>query len=229
MNIDPDEPAVALVVAAGSGTRLGGGEPKALRLLAGVPLVRRSVDNLAAGGVRQVVITVAPGLQDRFAPALAGVQIPVELVEGGSQRQDSVRLGLAALGQASIVLVHDAARPLVPPPVVTRVIAAVREGHVAVIPALPMIDSVRRVDGDSSAVVDRSLLRGVQTPQGFHGPTLVAAHALIAERGLVVTDDAAACEVAGHPVHLVEGSRASIKITEPVDLAIAEALLAMGW
>lgn len=221
------EPAVALVVAAGSGSRLGGHTPKALRLLNGRTLLSHSLANLAAGGVRSAVVSVPNGRQHEFEEALAGSPIPVQCVAGGAERQDSVRLGLAELDPAArIVLVHDAARPLVPPEVVAGVIAAVACGHRAVVPALPVIDSVRRIKGDLSQVVDRAGLVGVQTPQGFDLPTLLAAHALVAQQSLVVTDDAAACEAAGHPVHVVPGSRRSMKVTEPVDLLLAEALLA---
>lgn len=224
---EDSEPAVALVVAAGSGSRLGGATPKALRRLGDRSLLLHSLGNLAAGGVRSAVVTVPADRRDEFAAELESSPIPVRAVAGGAERQDSVRLGLAALEpDARIVLVHDAARPLVPPEVVAAVIQSVAAGHVAVVPALPVIDSVRRITGDLSQVVDRDGLVGVQTPQGFDLALLRAAHELVADRGLVVTDDAAACEVAGHRVHVVPGSRRSMKITEPVDVQLAETLLA---
>lgn len=221
-------PVVALVVAAGSGSRLGGGLTKALRLLAGRPLVAHSVDRLAAGGADRVVVVVAEGLQREFADALIDASLPVEFVIGGSERQHSVRRGLAAsaANPPDIVLVHDAARPLAPPSVVAAVVAAVRAGHRAVVPAVPVVDSIRRVAGEVSEVVDRACLRGVQTPQGFAYATLVAAHDHVARTGLQVTDDAACCEAFGHRVHLVPGSRLAMKVTEPIDLTIAEALWA---
>lgn len=221
-----DEPVVALVAAAGSGSRLGAALPKALVELAGVPLVRRSVDRLAEGGAGRAVVVVPAGMEERFAAVLEGAACPVRIVPGGAERQESVRRGLAACAGARTVLVHDAARPLVPAAVVESVIAAVDAGHVAVVPALPVVDSVRRVEGDASSVVDRAGLFGVQTPQGFDLATLVAAHAYAADRGLAVTDDAAACEAAGHSVHLVLGAREALKITEPFDLVVAEALVA---
>lgn len=231
MKPQDDKPVVALVAAAGSGSRLGGEIPKALRVLAGVPLVTHSLARLAGGGVQRAVVIVADGLQDRFADALAEAPIPWTLVTGGSERQHSVRRGLAAIhesGPAGIVLVHDAARPMVPPAVVAAVISAVRAGHTAVVPALPVVDSIRRLraDGNGSAVVDRSVLRAVQTPQGFAYATLVAAHDHVARAGLEVTDDAACCEAIGEAVHLVPGSRLAMKVTEPTDLVVAEALLA---
>lgn len=223
-----DEPVVALVAAAGSGSRLGAAVPKALVELGGVPLVRRSVDRLAEGGCGRAVVVVPVGLHERFADALAGAACPVTLIDGGAERQESVRRGLAACAGARTVLVHDAARPLVPARIVRAVVEAVADGHAAVVPALPLVDSVRRVEGEASTVVNRAGLFGVQTPQGFDLPTLVAAHTDAARRGLVVTDDAAACEAAGHAVHLVLGAREALKITEPFDLVVAEALVASG-
>ncbi|GAB3712000.1 2-C-methyl-D-erythritol 4-phosphate cytidylyltransferase [Mariniluteicoccus flavus] len=225
MNNTP-QPVVALVAAAGSGSRLAAGVPKALVELAGVTLVRRSVDRLAEGGADRAVVVIPAGFEARFAAVLDEAAIPTTLVVGGAERQQSVRRGLAACAGARIVLVHDAARPLVPVEVVRDVVASVEAGHVAVVPALPVIDSIRRVVGESSEVVDRAGLFGVQTPQGFDLASLVAAHDEIAARGLEVTDDAAACEAVGHAVHLVEGSRLALKITEPFDLTVAEALLA---
>lgn len=229
---EPREPVVAVVVAAGSGTRLGGLVPKALRLVAGRSLVARSVAQLAAGGCTAAVVVVSAGTEDDFAAALADAPVPCTLVLGGAERQDSVRHGLDAIGAASelagcrVVLVHDAARALVPAAVVAGVIEAVRGGSPAVVPVVPVIDTIRALDAAGSSVVDRSALRAVQTPQGFDRATLAEAHARIAADGVPVTDDAAACEHAGHRVTLVAGSRRSLKITEPLDLVLAEALAA---
>lgn len=229
---DSHDPVVALVAAAGSGSRLGGGLPKALRELGGVPLVRRSVQQLAAGGVERVVVTIPAAFGNEFADCLAGVPVECELVVGGAERQESVRRGLAACAPPAadaVVLVHDAARPLVPADLVARVIAAVRAGHKAVVPVLPVIDSIRQLGTPgarpASIVVDRSSLVGVQTPQGFDLATLRRAHREIAAAGARVTDDAACCEAIGIPVELVPGSRLAMKITEPIDVDLAEALL----
>ena len=224
-----DEPVAALVVAAGSGSRLGAVVPKALVELDGVALVRRSVDAMVEGGVRHVVVTIPEGCQAAFERALEGVDVPLELVLGGQRRQDSVANGLAALahlGPGTLVLVHDAARPLVPTDVVRGVTDAVRSGAEAVIPVVPVVDTVRSVQENSSSVVDRSTLRAVQTPQGFRLGTLTRAHQVLAADGLDVTDDAAACEACGHEVRLVDGHRDALKITEPIDLAVASAVLA---
>jgi 2-C-methyl-D-erythritol 4-phosphate cytidylyltransferase len=217
------EPVVAIVVAAGSGVRLGGDVPKTLRLLEGRPLVRWSVDALAAGGVTEVVVVVGDGLQERYETALAGAAVPCRIVVGGATRQESVSRGIAALSHGDIVLVHDAARPLVPPAVVRAVVDAVRLGADAVIPVVAVSDTVREVQDDASTVVDRSRLRAVQTPQGFSRAALVASHAAAADAEF--TDDAAVCEAAGYDVVLVPGSREALKITEPLDLAVAEAIV----
>jgi 2-C-methyl-D-erythritol 4-phosphate cytidylyltransferase len=217
-------PVVAIVVAAGSGVRLGGTGPKALRHLAGRPLVCWAVDALAAGGVRSAVVVVAAGLEADFEAVLGSALIPVTVVVGGATRQESVARGLATLpDDGQVVLVHDAARPLVPVEVVRRVVDAVRSGALAVTPVVPVTDTIRQLSPDqTSAVVDRSRLRAVQTPQGFDRDTLVQAHAGLHDE---VTDDVAACEAIGVPVTLVAGSREALKITEPFDLIVAQALL----
>ena len=217
------EPVVAIVVAAGSGVRLGGDVPKTLRLLGGRPIVRWSVDALAAGGVTEAVVVVGEGLQDTYELALADAAVPCRIVAGGATRQESVSRGIAALPDGDIVLVHDAARPLVPHEVVRAVVDAVRLGADAVIPVVGVSDTVRQVLGDGSTVVDRSRLRAVQTPQGFSRAALVASHAAAA--GAELTDDAAVCEASGYEVVLVPGSREALKITEPLDLAVAEAIV----
>jgi 2-C-methyl-D-erythritol 4-phosphate cytidylyltransferase len=225
------EPVVALVVAAGSGSRLGGDIPKALRELDGRPLVSHSLEGLAAGGVDRAVIVIAPGLDDDFAGVVAGSPIPARCVHGGAERQDSVLNGLAAiaadpdLAAARYVLVHDAARALVPADVVRRVIEALIGGAVAAIPVLPVVDTIREVTATGSATVDRSRLRAVQTPQGFSRDVLERAHQLVADQDLQVTDDAAAVEALGYPVVLVPGDREALKVTEPLDLLFAEAIV----
>ncbi len=225
------EPVVAIVVAAGSGSRLGGDVPKALRTVAGIPLVTRSVAQLAAGGCTHAVVVVGDGLTDAFAAALADAPVPVTFVAGGAERQDSVLNGLTALAgvrelaDAAIVLVHDAARALVPADVVARVVSAVREGAPAVVPVVDVVDSIREVTDVGSVVVDRRQLRAVQTPQGFDRDVLIEAHQLVRENRVSVTDDAAACEFAGYDAVLVEGSVEALKITGPLDLVLAEAIV----
>lgn len=226
----PSPPSLAVVVAAGSGTRLGGEQPKCLRDVAGTPLVVHALRALAAGGVSAAVVVVAPETRADFDRVLADSPLPVSTVPGGAERQDSVLAGLDALAERghpadSVVLVHDGARPFVPAEVVRGVISTVREGAPAVIPVVRVVDTVRRVDDGESTVVDRSALRAVQTPQAFVLGTLRRAHREADAAGHVVTDDAAVCELAGLPVTLVAGDRASFKITEPLDLVVAEALM----
>ncbi|NLE98205.1 MAG: 2-C-methyl-D-erythritol 4-phosphate cytidylyltransferase [Propionibacterium sp.] len=218
-------PVAAIVVAAGSGSRLGYPIPKALVEVAGVPLVRRAVDSLVEGGVSRVVVVAPDGHLELCASLLADVAVPVDVVVGGAERQDSVRLGLAAVAEADVVLVHDAARPLVPAHVVADVVERVRGGARAVVPVLPVVDSIRAAAGEGSRVVDRAGLRAVQTPQGFDGALLRDAHAHALAAELVVTDDASACEALGEPVTFVTGHREALKITDPFDLLVAEAIL----
>ncbi len=222
---------VAVVVAAGAGVRLGEGPPKALRPVAGRSLVRHSLDGLARGGVGAAVVVIASGEEAAFETALADSPIPAGHVLGGRRRQDSVRAGLAAiagdptLASCEYVLVHDAARALVPAAVVARVIEALRSGATGCVPVVPVVDSIRSVNAEGeSVVVDRTPLRAVQTPQGFRREILVAALDQAEESGLEVSDDATAVEAYGQKVVLVDGSREALKVTEPTDLVLAEAI-----
>lgn len=217
------EPVVAVVVAAGSGVRLGASRPKALVEVGGRPLVHHAVSALLRAGVGEIVVVIPDGAHDLFAAALSGLG-PVRLVVGGALRQQSVRNGLAALGPTGrVVLVHDAARPLVPVDVVVGVIEAVLAGADAVIPAVDVVDTIRGRAADGWVNVDRSTLRAVQTPQGFRRDVLVDSHEAAA--GMDLTDDAAVCERSGHHVVLVPGSPEGIKVTRPIDVALAEAIL----
>lgn len=218
------EPVAAVVVAAGSGSRLGHALPKALVEVGGQPLVARAVTSLLDGGVARVVVVAPKDQLERFA--LVFQDLPdVVVVPGGAERQDSVRLGLDAVGDATHVLVHDAARPLVPARVVADVVAALRAGARSVVPVMPVVDSIRRALPEGSEIVDRADLRAVQTPQGFELALLREAHAHVAATGAAVTDDASACELVGVPVTFVPGHREAMKITEPFDLVVAEAIV----
>jgi 2-C-methyl-D-erythritol 4-phosphate cytidylyltransferase len=214
-----------LVPAAGVGVRLGPGGPKALRLLDGEPLLVHAVRRVAAApSVRLIVVAAPPADLDAVRRLLAPIA-PVVVVAGGADRQESVASALAAVPRGvAIVLVHDAARALTPPELIESVAAAVRSGAPAVIPVLPVVDTIKEVgpDGVVLGTVDRAALRSVQTPQGFRHDVLAAAHAAA---GDPLTDDAGLVEKAGVAVTCVPGSDLALKITRPLDLILAEALL----
>ncbi|GAB3582107.1 2-C-methyl-D-erythritol 4-phosphate cytidylyltransferase [Calidifontibacter terrae] len=203
-----------VVVAAGMGTRLGAGIPKALVAVDGEPLVVHAMRAIGAmAHPHEVVVVVPPTHRAQFAQALSGAR----LVDGGAERTDSVAAGLAALGPAvQIVLVHDAARAFAPAALFDRVVAAVGEGADAVVPGLPVVDTIKEVDGDDvvTATADRARLRAVQTPQGFRRAALEKAHA----GGASATDDAALVERAGGSVRVVPGDPLAHKVTTPADL-----------
>ncbi|WP_328478767.1 2-C-methyl-D-erythritol 4-phosphate cytidylyltransferase [Actinoplanes sp. NBC_00393] len=219
---------VAVVVpAAGAGLRLGPGAPKALRLLEGEPLLVHAIRRIAAApSVRMIVVAAPPAEVDAVHTLLAAIA-PVTVVAGGAERQESVAAALAVVpSDVGIVLVHDAARCLAPVSLVERVAAAVRDGADAVIPVLPVVDTIKEVSPEGAVLgtVDRSVLRAVQTPQGFRASTLRAAHAAAADSH---TDDAGAVEKLGRPVVCVPGSDLALKITRPIDLALATHLLTL--
>ncbi|WP_244501284.1 2-C-methyl-D-erythritol 4-phosphate cytidylyltransferase [Streptomyces sp. TP-A0874] len=228
----------AVIPAAGRGVRLGPGTPKALRALNGVPMLVHAVRAMARSRDVSLVVVVAPPdgaqeartlLDDHARPDSTELVV----VPGGGTRQESVRLGLAALPpEVTVVLVHDAARPLVPVETVETVAAAVRGGAPAVVPALPLADTVKQVEpragGGPEPVVatpDRAALRAVQTPQGFDRATLEKAHRTVALEGEGVTDDAGMVERLGLPVVVVPGHEEAFKVTRPLDLVLAEAVL----
>lgn len=217
---------VALVPAAGMGLRLGESMPKAFVDLSGRTLLEWALDGLAAAGaLSRVVVVVPDSLLVRARELVDGCSLPVSVVVGGAERTDSVRAGLASAQHADIVLVHDAARCLTPPAVMRRVVDAVVGGARAVVPVLPVVDTVKSVDADGTVTgtVDRATLRSVQTPQGFDGPTLRRAYERFPESA---TDDAGLVERLGIEVSTVVGDPAAFKITTPMDLILARALLA---
>lgn len=205
-----------VIVAAGSGRRFGGA--KQVEELHGRRVVDWSIATAHAACDGVVVVGPPDGLAELEAgfPCTAG-GVPT-VVAGGATRAASVRAGLAAVpGSATIVLVHDGARPLADLALFGRVIAAVRAGADAVVPVVPVVDTIRSLDG---GVVDRSRLVAVQTPQGFRAEVLRAAH----RGGGEATDDATLVEAIGGKVELVDGDRRNLKITEADDLVIARAL-----
>jgi 2-C-methyl-D-erythritol 4-phosphate cytidylyltransferase len=192
--------------------------------LRGEPLLLHAVRHVtSAPSVGCVVVAAHPESVEAVKALLAPFAAIV--VAGGETRQASVAAALAATPEGfDIVLVHDAARALTPADLVERVAGAVRGGRAAVVPVLPVVDTVKQVGGDGQVLgtVDRSGLRTVQTPQGFRRDVLVAAHAAAVDEH---TDDAGLAEKLGVVVHTVPGDEAAMKITRPLDLAIAEVLL----
>lgn len=218
-------------MAAGAGTRLGGDVPKAFVALSGLPIVRWALNQaLACPDVARVIIVVPPDhLADARALLTEDERARVQLVPGGADRVASVRLGLAHLtDRDGIVLVHDAARALTPPALFSDVVHAIRQGHGAVVPGVPVVDTVKQVgdDGKVTATLKRSGLRAIQTPQGFVREVLVHAHARAREHGLDVTDDASLVEASGAPVLVIPGDPLAEKITTARDLRAAEFAIA---
>lgn len=248
-----------ILVAAGQGTRLGAGRPKALVTLGHglreAPIVVHALHAaLACRALTSVVVVAPPDPEGReqltaavtaaTLPGAAGAALSdrtrekapqntwapsIQVVPGGAERSDSVAAGLAALPpEVDVVLVHDAARALAPSEVFDRVVEAVRDGHQAVTPALPVTDTIKQVEvaADGTEVVastmDRATLRAVQTPQGFRRSMLERAHA---ETRHAVTDDCSMVEALGEPVLVVPGHPRAMKITTPGDLEVAAAWL----
>ncbi len=264
-------PVFAVLTAAGSGTRLGEDTPKALVRLLDYPMLTYAAQGLIEAGVAGIVVTAPETHIEECAHALHLAQtlckapdlaatcldvdhdgIPVAVVPGGSTRQASVAAGLAAIptlaaqvgctfNDETVILIHDAARALTPIDVIQRVIEAVRSGSNAVIPALPVTDTLKVIDrstvnecliGSVSDALDRSALVAVQTPQGFTWIVISRAHTagmeLAADETLAATDDAGLIEALGGKVDIVLGDSLAMKITTPWDLRIARLVLRNG-
>ena len=214
-----------LIVAAGKGERAGLGLPKQYERLAGRPMLRRTVEAFHGYDVR---VVIGAGQQEMAAAALAGLDLPAPVV-GGATRQESVRLGLAALADDApdYVLIHDAARPLVSSKVIGAVVTALESGADGALPAVAVSDTLRRQDAEGCwSLVSRENLYRAQTPQGFVYAKIAAAHRDHASRD--VTDDVALAEMAGLKVQMVEGEEKNIKVTRKEDFALAESLLGAG-
>jgi len=226
----------AILVAAGSGERLGAGEPKALVRVGGTTLLEfalRSVFDCERIG--EVIVAAPPGKvtevsrlcqqeSDRYAERNQDCSPgALTILAGGATRSESVAVALKAVSdRAHHLLVHDVARPFVTVEVIDRVLDALDAGAAAVIPVRPVTDTIKRVEGDVVvATVDREELRAVQTPQGFQRDVLISAHA----SGESATDDASLVEMLGIAVTIVDGADEAFKITYPWDLAVAQAFV----
>lgn len=246
MTARTSSPVVALVAAAGRGTRLGAEIPKAYVQLRGRSLLERSVTAMETSEiVDQIGVIVSPDMEPLARRLLRGHD--VQFIHGAGERADSVWEGLKALSLIdATVLIHDAARALTPPGMIARVARAVLDGAPAVVPVVPVADTIKRVSDDGATVLgtpDRATLRAVQTPQGFDLATLRAANekyfaqvgsaaagatsaapaaSAAGHPGFTATDDASLMEWFGVPVTTVQGDPMAFKITTPIDLVLAE-------
>jgi 2-C-methyl-D-erythritol 4-phosphate cytidylyltransferase / 2-C-methyl-D-erythritol 2,4-cyclodiphosphate synthase len=218
-----------IVVAAGSGSRLGAELPKAFVSLGGATILQHALESVFGLSEPAQVVVVVPEEQLTLAQdqvrASAGAAIEyASVVAGGDSRQSSVAAGLVALWpDVGVVLVHDAARPFTPSALFDAVVAKVRASGQGVIPGLPVADTVKSTDADVAlATVDRSVLRAIQTPQGFPRVELIESYAAATEN---YTDDAAVFAAAGHTVRIIEGDALAFKITTPWDLRRAQQLV----
>ena len=224
----------AVIVAAGKGERMATLLPKPFLPVAGVPLLIHTLRSLARSAlITRMIVVVAPeraafcrDLLDSYGP----FGTPLRLVQGGPERQDSVRLGLAALDpDCEIVVIHDAARPLITAEIIDRSVTAAAETGGALV-AVPARDTLKRVGRDGVVVetVPRQELWLAQTPQTFQVPLIREAHARALTEGVLATDDAALVERLGGKIQVVLGNARNFKITTPEDLRLAEVLLQQG-
>ena len=221
---------IALIAAAGQGTRLGAEVPKAYVELRGRTLLERSVRALLASGVvDEVIVLVSPDMEPEAARIIGRIDAaPIRLVHGGSERADSVWAGLQAIpDDDAVVLIHDAARALTPPVMVRGVAKRVLEGAPAAVPVVPVADTIKEVAADAVvSTPDRSRLRAVQTPQAFRLSALRQANLdyWTQQPEFTATDDASLMEWHGERVATVPGDTLAFKITTPIDLTLAHAL-----
>lgn len=215
-----------IIVAGGVGQRMGATIPKQFMMLGQEPILARTINLFSEALPKAELVVVLPeehialwrNLAARFDVA------PHKIASGGRERFDSVKSGLAALSdEVETIAVHDAVRPLATKKLIIRLALAAEEAE-AVIPVVAPHDSIRQVEGESSHIVDRSLLRMVQTPQFFQAEVLRKAYSQTFSP--LFTDDASVVEAAGHKITLTEGEEQNIKITTPIDLTIAEAIIA---
>jgi 2-C-methyl-D-erythritol 4-phosphate cytidylyltransferase/2-C-methyl-D-erythritol 2,4-cyclodiphosphate synthase len=215
---------VALVVAAGSGSRAGGETPKQYRLVAGRPLLAHAVDHLLHPAVHEIQVVIGDGQENDYRAAIGGRALPSP-IPGGATRRQSVANGLEALarqGDIARILIHDAARPFLPPAVIDRLLAALDASEGAV-PALPVVDTLAKANGVIGETVPRHDLVRVQTPQAFRFDAIRGAHA--AWPGGEATDDAQVARAAGLSVAIVDGDPALEKLTWEADFRRVEAAM----
>jgi 2-C-methyl-D-erythritol 4-phosphate cytidylyltransferase len=214
-----------IIVAGGSGKRMGGALPKQFTIVGGEPILARTINTFHKALPASRIVVVLPADQiefwrnysSRFSVAKHS------MVEGGAERFYSVKNGIEALSEGvDLIAIHDGVRPLASKEMILRAVACAAE-HGSAIPVVEVVDSIRTVEGNTSRIVPRSSLRAVQTPQIFSAPTIRVAYDTTFSPAF--TDDASVVEAMGERVTLCEGERSNIKITTPEDLTIAEALL----
>jgi 2-C-methyl-D-erythritol 4-phosphate cytidylyltransferase len=221
----------AIIVGAGSGSRLGSSLPKAFVALGGRTILSYSLRTLAkVPSITELVLTVPAGMEKaaRDEITAAGLEIPVKITAGGTERQDSVRIALALTSaESEMAVVHDAARPFASPELFERCLERAEQMGAA-IAAIPVADTLKRVEkeGRIGATIERAGLWQAQTPQVFERRLLIEAHERARDNQTVATDDADLVQRDGHRVDVIEGSAANLKITTADDLKLAEALAA---
>lgn len=216
----------AVIVAAGSASRMGGID-KVMAPLGGEPMILRTVRAFEdCGAVKEIVIVTRQDLMGPIAELCSGFTKIRSVVQGGSSRQESVKLGLLAFSkEVRLAAVHDGARPLVSGELIDKVIRAAHS-YGAAAPAIPVKDTIKIFEGGFiAATPDRSTLRAVQTPQVMDRDLLLGALEKAEQEGTALTDDCSAVEHIGMRVRLVEGEERNLKVTTPLDLKIAELLL----
>jgi 2-C-methyl-D-erythritol 4-phosphate cytidylyltransferase/2-C-methyl-D-erythritol 2,4-cyclodiphosphate synthase len=222
--MDNKKPNIAvLIVAAGSGERFGAGIPKQYQPLLGRPILNWSIDIFSQhADIQSVYVAIHPDHAERFA----AVAPAITALHGGGTRQQSVLKGLEEIAKRDkpdYILIHDAARPGLSSELITDICNALKNND-AVIPGLPVTDTVKRMSGDSVKTESRDNLYAIQTPQAFKFDTILALHRLHADKSL--TDDAALCEIAGPPVKIIAGEKGNFKVTHAEDLALMEQSIA---
>lgn len=222
--MDNNKPNIAvLIVAAGSGERFGADVPKQYQPLLGRPILSWSVDIFTQhADIKSVYVAIHPDHAERFAAACPGITA----LHGGGTRQQSALKGLEEIAKREkpdYILIHDAARPGISGDLITD-ICNVLKNNDAVIPGLPVTDTIKRANGDSVKTESRDNLYAIQTPQAFKFDTILALHRQHADKSL--TDDAALCEIAGPAVKIIAGEKSNFKVTHPEDLALMEQTIA---
>lgn len=214
-----------IIVAGGSGRRMGGNLPKQFMTIGGKPILMHTIQRFAEVLKNPRLVLVLPASRVEYWKELCKeytFTLTHTICEGGETRFDSVKRGLEHIGDVTLVAVHDGVRPLVSGDLIQRAVADAKVFG-AVVPVVTPIDSLRQIDDEGNHIVDRTRLRIVQTPQVFHAGVIGKAYALPCRN--TFTDDASVVEASGHDIYLCEGDYANIKITTPIDIITAEALL----